>query len=297
MLFRMTSIAVSCLCLISGLSAQTEAKAPEAVNSMCPIGHQAVEADGGSMEFKGQTVGFCCPGCEIGFAEMSEADQDGFIALSLAGRERGTKAHTTPVNAVFGKANVTPYTLTICVVQGSELGSMGDPIVKSYEGREVRFCCAGCPPRFEKDLQASLVGLDAKIVKDQGRFYPLMECLVSDDAFDSEEDGGAIDVVYNNRLVRFCCKGCVSEFKDNPDAYIARLDNAIIIQQSAKYPLTGCPIGGNTIKEGRAINYVHGSRLIRFCCDDCVEDFKADPIPTIQKLDAAWMAMHTKKGG
>jgi len=297
MLFKMTSIAVSCLCLASVSTAQTATEAPETVNSMCPIGHEAVVADGGSVEFKGQTIGFCCPGCEVGFAEMSEAEQNGFLVLAMAGREEGTEAHTMPVNAAFGDVEVAPYTLTTCATRDSELGSMGDPIVKSYDGREVKFCCPGCPPRFEKDLDASFASLDAKIIENQGVFYPMTECLVSDEAFDSESDGGATEVVHNNRLVRLCCKGCKGDFNDNPEAFIAKLDNAIIIQQSAKYPLADCPIGGNAIKQGKAINYIFGNRLIKLCCNDCVEGFVADPTATIKKLDAAWMAMHTEQGG
>ena len=48
-------------------------------------------------------------------------------------------------------AGVRSYPLDTCVVMGSRLGSMGDPIVKVYDGQEVKFCCAPCIEEFEAD--------------------------------------------------------------------------------------------------------------------------------------------------
>jgi len=41
--------------------------------------------------------------------------------------------------------------LETCIVTDAELGSMGEPVVYDYKGREIRFCCAGCIPSFESD--------------------------------------------------------------------------------------------------------------------------------------------------
>jgi hypothetical protein len=43
------------------------------------------------------------------------------------------------------------YPLTTCVVSGEALGSMGDPVVLTHEGREVRLCCDSCIPKFNAD--------------------------------------------------------------------------------------------------------------------------------------------------
>ncbi|MCB1207506.1 MAG: hypothetical protein KDN18_24860 [Verrucomicrobiae bacterium] len=43
------------------------------------------------------------------------------------------------------------YPLTNCVVSGEALGSMGDPVVLTHEGREVRLCCDSCIPKFNAD--------------------------------------------------------------------------------------------------------------------------------------------------
>jgi len=45
----------------------------------------------------------------------------------------------------------TPYTLDTCIVSGDKFGGdMGDPIVKVYNGREVKFCCEDCIPKYGK---------------------------------------------------------------------------------------------------------------------------------------------------
>ena len=55
------------------------------------------------------------------------------------------------------------YPLTVCPISGEPLDMMGDPIIYDYEGREIRFCCAGCVGAFEKDPEAGLAKVDAMI--------------------------------------------------------------------------------------------------------------------------------------
>lgn len=48
-------------------------------------------------------------------------------------------------------AQTKPYPLKTCLITGATLGGMGDPIVKIYDGQEIKFCCGACPKSFEKD--------------------------------------------------------------------------------------------------------------------------------------------------
>lgn len=57
---------------------------------------------------------------------------------------------------------VIPYTLDTCVVMDSKLGSMGDPIVRVYNGQEVKFCCAPCVEEFESDPDFYLAKMEQK---------------------------------------------------------------------------------------------------------------------------------------
>ncbi|MCC5842773.1 MAG: hypothetical protein JJU05_00840 [Verrucomicrobia bacterium] len=43
------------------------------------------------------------------------------------------------------------YPLETCVISGAKLDSMGGPYIHQHEGTEVRFCCRGCLPRFNRD--------------------------------------------------------------------------------------------------------------------------------------------------
>lgn len=53
-----------------------------------------------------------------------------------------------------------PYPLDTCVVSGEKLGSMGEPVVKSYDGHQVKFCCSSCIKDFEKDKAKFLSKID-----------------------------------------------------------------------------------------------------------------------------------------
>lgn len=118
------------------------------------------------------------------------------------------------------------YPLETCVVSGNKLGGeMGDPTNYLYKNRLVRFCCPMCEGAFTKDPAVYLGKLDEAVKDRQADGYPLKTCPVS-----GEELGGAmgdpLDVVISSRLVRLCCKGCVSKLRTDPTKYLAVLDAA-----------------------------------------------------------------------
>ena len=217
-------------------------------------------------------------------------------ALSLAvaaGASEPPKGSDKPASPPAAKPTdkaAAPYLLDVCPVSGEKLGSMGKAVVRVYEGREVRFCCAGCVGEFEKDKAASLKKLDEQIIKQQLPHYPLKACVVMpDDELVNEGDGKAVDLVYQNRLVRFCCAGCVKKFKADPDQYLKKIDEAVIAEQKPNYPLdtdvvTGEKLGANSIDK------VYGVTLVRFANADSIAKFNADPTAAIAKLHDAWKA-------
>jgi len=48
-----------------------------------------------------------------------------------------------------GDAN--PYPLDYCLVGGSDLGDMGEPVSYIHNGQEFKFCCKPCIPKFKKN--------------------------------------------------------------------------------------------------------------------------------------------------
>jgi len=181
-----------------------------------------------------------------------------------------------------------PYPLETCIVSGEKLGSMGKPVVKEYDGREVRFCCNGCIKEFEAKQAEFIKKIDAKIIEQQLPHYPLKTCVVMTEDTLGEE-GAPVNRVYKNRLVRFCCAQCPKEFEKEPAKYLKAIDEAVIKEQKPNYPMhvdvvTGQPLGANVIDK------VYGVTLVRFNSQESVEKYNADPLPYLAKLREAWSA-------
>ena len=68
----------------------------------------------------------------------------------------------------------------------------------------------------------------------------------------------------------------------------AKADQAIIEVQLPSYPLTTCPISGESLENG--VDAVANGRLARFCCEKCVAKFKKNPQTIIDKIDKAVIA-------
>ncbi|MCZ6834828.1 MAG: hypothetical protein O7G85_03555 [Planctomycetota bacterium] len=181
-----------------------------------------------------------------------------------------------------------PYPLNFCAVSGEELGSMGDPIVLAHEGREIKLCCKGCVNGFKKDADKYIAKIDEAIVEQQMPYYPMDTCLVmKDEKLGSEDMGDPVNFVYKNRLVRFCCKGCVRKFKKNPADYLAAVNEAVIAKQLESYPLENCLVMEDSELGDKPVNVVFANRLVRFCCKGCIKKFKKNPVAYMAKLDAA----------
>jgi hypothetical protein len=71
----------------------------------------------------------------------------------------------------------------------------------------------------------------------------------------------------------------------------------------ADYPLTTCIVSGDDLDEmGHPYNYVYhedgkADRTVRFCCKDCVKDFKKDPQKYLSALDKAEAKAKSGKAG
>ncbi|MBX3379403.1 MAG: hypothetical protein KF805_04860 [Phycisphaeraceae bacterium] len=178
-----------------------------------------------------------------------------------------------------------PYPLGTCPISGKKLGAMGDADIKIYDGREVRFCCPMCPPKFEKDLPASFAKIDAKIEKDQGPLYPLTTSVVTG----KNLPVSPYEFVYGNRLIRLGSETEKATFLQEPKKYIQELDAAAIKAQLPTYPLTKCPVSDEDTggAMGEAKNIVVGGRLVQLCCSDCKADVERDPAKYINTVDQA----------
>jgi len=181
-----------------------------------------------------------------------------------------------------------PYTVQTCPVMGTDLGSMGEPIAVMHEGREVHLCCQACVTKFNENPEKYLEKVDELTVEMQKPMYPLDTCVVSGEKLGGM--GEPVDHVYENRLVRLCCAGCVATFDKDPGKYLAKIDAAVIEKQKDSYPLDTCLVSGRTLAEGKAVDQVVGTRLVRFCGSGCVDAFNKNPAKYLAKLDGACKA-------
>jgi YHS domain-containing protein len=95
-----------------------------------------VKGDPVDRVYDNRLVRFCSADCTKAFAQ-----EPGKYMTALDEARAAQAAERAP----------RPYPLDTCPVSGAKLGSMGEPVVYVYEGQEIRFCCAGCIPQFEKD--------------------------------------------------------------------------------------------------------------------------------------------------
>ena len=173
--------------------------------------------------------------------------------------------------------------MTVSVVAGGELGSMGDPVELVAGTQLVRFCCKACFPAFKKDPAKFFAMIDAAVLKAQKESYPLETCAVSGEPLGSM--GDPIEYVHGTRLVRMCCKCCVKGFKKNPKEHMAKINAALMAKQRPSYPTEVCLVSGEPLTAmGEPIELLHGTKLVRLCCKGCIKKFKSDPETFVAKL-------------
>jgi YHS domain-containing protein len=169
----------------------------------CPISHEAL----GSMDkpidlvHEGRLVRLCCKGCIKGFQKEP--------AKSLA-----------MIDEAVIKAQKPTFPVMKCVISGEDIA--GDAIDLVYGTRLVRLCCKGCKKGFEKDPAAAMAKIDAALIVELKKSYPLDTCLVSGEKIEGE----GFDHLHGVRLTRFCCEKCAKTFDKEPAKYLAALDKA-----------------------------------------------------------------------
>ncbi len=146
-------------------------------------------------------------------------------------------------------------------------------------GMAVRTAQEPAPAKPESAANA-----DAAVIEKQLPSYPLDTCIISDEPLDAM--GDPYNLVHEGRLVRFCCKSCLKEFKKEPALVLAKIDQAVIAAQKASYPLETCPVSGEKLgRMGEPVDHVNGTRLVRFCCPSCIKVFKKEPEKIMAKVD------------
>lgn len=151
---------------------------------------------------EGREVKLCCGGC----APKFEADPASFLAK---------------VDEAVIAQQEAFYPLETCVVGGSELGSMGEPINMVVNNRHVKLCCAGCKDKLTADPAGFIAKLDKAVIAAQSKEYKLTQCPVSGETLNDS----ALSKVVGNRLIKLCCAGCEGKVMADPAKFFAMLDS------------------------------------------------------------------------
>lgn len=175
--------------------------------STCPVSGEKLGGMGDPViyNYNGREIRFCCHNCVKKF----EANPDKYIKQ---------------IDADIVKQQKPYYPLDTCVVTGEKLGE-DEPVVDFvYNNRLFELCCNDCPKKLVKDPAKYFKELDAAVVDAQLADYPLTTCPVTGEKLGGM--GDPVDFVFADRLVRFCCSGCIKKFKADPLKYMAEVDAA-----------------------------------------------------------------------
>lgn len=99
---------------------------PGPINDMCPIGKEAVVLDGGgTLDYAGHTIAFCCPSCGPAFEKWDTAKKDEFVQSFVS----------------------RPAVNKTCIMTGEGLDAESPSVL--YLGKKVAFCCKGCARKWD----------------------------------------------------------------------------------------------------------------------------------------------------
>lgn len=157
-----------------------------------------------------------------------------------------------------------------CPVSGKP--ALEDKKVK-HAGKNVYFCCPGCPGAFKKDPkkfanQVNVQWLETAQITQVG--CPFSGRPLAEDA----------TVALGKTKVAFCCPNCQGKAQDTPAEELAALvfkdfDKGFTLQ-------TKCPVSGKPIVAAQVVK--HDDKNVYFCCPGCPGAFKADPDKFLAKL-------------
>ena len=195
-------------------------------------------------------------------------------------------AEKIPVETVSAAVSVAvqkaSYPLDKCIFSGEALDDKSVDVVVG--GKLVRVCCDKCAAKAKADAAATVQKIDDAVIAAQKPGYPLDTCC----ATGAKLDDKAVDYVFGTRLVRLANKDAIAVFQKDPKAAMGKLDKAYIAALTKTYRPKTCPISGEPIgHEGSPVDYLYGTTLVRFCCNDCLAEFQKTPEKYIAKVRSA----------
>lgn len=151
----------------------------------------------------GREVRFCCAACQKKF----DADP---------------AAYLEEVDKKISEDQEAHYPNNKCINADTELKDGGVSFVVG--NRLMKTCCNDCKAKVEADPAKFIEKLDAQVIEAQKDGYKLTTCPVSGKELEAE--GGGVDMVVADRLVKLCCAGCKATVEADPAKYISIIDKS-----------------------------------------------------------------------
>lgn len=131
----------------------------------------------------------------------------------------------------------------------------------------VYFCCDKCVAKGRADEKGTVAKAYPKETELKNAKCPVM----------NEDNGDSKDTVtVMGRKIRVCCDDCPSQAKAAPLATLAvALDPKVVDLQNEKCPFSDKPVSPAHIA-------VAEGKVIRLCCEKCVDAVKKDPAKAIE---------------
>ena len=175
------------------------------------------------------------------------------------------------------------YPLKACAACAAALDQKtAVPVV--VDRRLVLVCADACKAGVEAKKADIFKAIDEGVIAAQKANYPLEKCPISGEKLGGM--GEPVDKVVGMRLVRLCCKNCVGKVESDPEPTLGKLNKAYIASQKAAYGVTVCPVSNHPLEEGKAIDALYGTTLVRLCSDECRTTLNRSPQRVINRLES-----------
>jgi YHS domain-containing protein len=175
------------------------------INKKCPVTGKDVAA-GREVEYKKQTIGFCCADCVGKF----EGEPEKYIGKVKEFKKSAVEISLAdPINKV-------------CPVSGKDVNPTK---TVEHEGQLIGFCCDDCKGKFESDPKKFI----GKVKEFKKKKSSSVEDIRFDDPINKKcpvtgkDVAAGREVEYKKQTIGFCCADCVGKFEGEPEKYIKKV--------------------------------------------------------------------------
>ncbi|KAA3604467.1 MAG: hypothetical protein DWQ01_21760 [Planctomycetota bacterium] len=197
------------------------------------------------------------------------------LALPATAQEKGLKLPEVQEKVKAAKEGVIPKlkAQSHCPVSGEALTGGEKELAVTYEGHQVRLCCASCEKKFRDFPDRFLFQMFQAGVKPKN---VQSTCPVSGEALGKK----SVSLWFMNKELKVCCPKCAIKAEKKPATYFDQLEG--------RKPQSHCPVMGNPI-DRETFSIVQGQKIY-YCCPGCSDKVAADPNQYFQEAAAKKVA-------